>query len=138
MAESAGLEWLTVGATVALVRSHHATPDSIAEALVQKVGKRDVVVDAAGRIEKFNLGRTWSYDDAVWLTRREGSWGGSTDLGPLDSPRAKKVRSAQTLANAVFEVRAAADKFAARSEPESARELRSAVDAYLELAEGVK
>lgn len=134
MTESTGLEWLTVGAEVAHTFRHHSG-GRINTAVVDKIGKRDVVVTVGGRVETFNIGRTRECDGVLWLERSEGTWNGRTELGPLDSPRAAEMLRAQRVENAAYLVEKASDEFASKRDVESAKALRSAVNAFLKLAE---
>ncbi|WP_109527198.1 MULTISPECIES: hypothetical protein [Nocardia] len=134
MTDTPGLEWLTMGAEVAHAFRHHGT-GRIKTAVVDKIGKRDVVVTVGGRVEKFNIGRTCERDGVRWLERSEGTWNGWTELGPLDSPWAAEMFQAQRVENAAYLVQKASDGFASKRDVESARALRSAVDVFLKLAE---
>jgi hypothetical protein len=136
MTESTGLEWLTEGAQVAHV-SGESGRESVYPATVTRIGKRDVTVTVNDRVEKFNVSRTWTHGEAVWLHRRPsaGSWARGVELAPWDDPQVVEYRRTQTVRRAVFAVRDAGDKFAARSGVDTARELRSAVNAFLKLAE---
>ncbi|NKY60427.1 hypothetical protein [Nocardia flavorosea] len=127
-----GLEWLTVGATVAYV--HNRRDSMIYEAVVQKVGKRDVVVTVNDREEKFNINKTTEIDGTRWLDRWiSGTWGYSTSLGPLDSDHARKLREGKTRTEAITRAHSLADDFTRRRDVDTAKKLRDALDVFLEL-----
>ena len=86
-------DWLTVGARVASVRSvDYGRTQEVKFAHVDRIGKRDVVLDDG---ERFNVTR---------LTRSEGSWGATTALMDANDPRVamfveqQRVRRARTSA----------------------------------------
>lgn len=135
MTEKTGLEWLTVGATVAYICGGHRNED-VQEGVVDRIGKRDVVVTVDGREEKFNITRTDRHGDRLWLHRNgNGSWDRGVDLAPADAPKVLAIKAARVRDTAVYEVSIAADVFQRRRDAKTARLLRDAVDAYLKLAE---
>jgi hypothetical protein len=135
MTDTPGLEWLTVGATVAYISGGHRS-ERVTEATVDKIGKRDVVVTVDGRTEKFNIGRTMAVGDVRWLRRSgTGSWDRGVDLAPLDDPKVAEYRAAQKLSDAVYQVRHWSDQFSKARDVDTARKLRAAVDAFLKLHE---
>ena len=135
MTETPGLEWLTVGATVAYI-SGGTRSESVSRALVDKIGKRDVRVIVGGRDETFNIGKTWDHDGVLWLRRSGNSaWARGTELAPWDHPQVVAYRAAGAIAHAVYLVRKASDEFSKSRGVEDARVLRTVVDAYLKLAE---
>lgn len=130
-----GLEWLTVGATVAYV-SKGRLSQSVREAVVDRIGKRDVVVLVDGGEERFNINRTRVHGDTVWLHEYgDGLSGRSWDLAPLDHPEVLVIKAAQKRHAVATSVEYAADVFQRRRDIESAKALRDAVDAFLTLAE---
>ncbi|MEU7631658.1 hypothetical protein AB0C34_16965 [Nocardia sp. NPDC049220] len=133
MTETPGLEWLTVGATVAHIFGRYRD-ESVSEAMVTKIGKRDVVITVEGRTEKFNIGHTKKIGDNTWLRRSVAS---SSDrvvyLAPLGDPRVASYRQQQARNESTKRVRHYADKFQNRRDVDTAKKLRAAVDTYLAL-----
>lgn len=130
-----GLEWLTVGATAAFIYGGYRN-EHVQEGVVDRIGKRDVVVIVAGREEKFNITRTDRHGDTLWLHRYGNStWDRGMDLAPADHPEVLAIRAARARDAAAYEVSLAADVFQRRKDAATARLLRDAVDAFLKLAE---
>ncbi|MBF6215642.1 hypothetical protein IU436_27500 [Nocardia farcinica] len=133
--QPAGLEWLAVGATVAFIYGGHHD-ERVREGVVDRIGKRDVVVTVEGRAEKFNITRTSRRGDVLWLRRYgNGTWDRGVDLAPADHPEVLAIKAARARDAAAYEVSIAADVFQRRKDPATARLLRDAVDASMKLAE---
>ncbi len=130
------LGWLQVGAKVAYI-SGQSRSETVTDGVVEKIGKRDVVVTVDGRIEKFNIGRTsLRSDDVTWLHRSgSSSYSAGVDLAPLDHPLVAKYRARQQLDKGTKLVRRWADEFQSARDVETARKLRDAIDVYLKLHE---
>lgn len=135
MSDTTGLEWLTVGATVAYIAGANRS-ETVSRAIVDKIGKRDVRVIVNGRDETFNITKTWEHDGVLWLRRSGNSaWDRGTELAPWDHPQVVKYRAAQAIDHAVYQVRKWSDEFSKSRDVETAQELRTAVDAFLKLHE---
>ncbi|MBF6358119.1 hypothetical protein IU449_26850 [Nocardia higoensis] len=135
MTEKTGLEWLTVGATVAYICNSRLS-SRVREAVVDRIGKRDVVVLVDGDEGRFNITRTRARGETAWLHEYgDGLSGRSWDLAPLDHPEVLVIKAAQKRRAVTTSVGHAADKFKNRGDVESAKALRDAVDAFLKLAE---
>lgn len=129
------LAWLQVGAKVAYI-SGGIRSETVTEGVVEKIGKRDVIVAIVGRTEKFNIGRTNRHGDLLWLHRSGGShWDRGVDLAPLDDPQVIAIQERQRRDDAQSDVRRWADEFQRNRGVETARKLRDAVDMYLKLHE---
>ncbi|WP_068059227.1 hypothetical protein [Nocardia xishanensis] len=128
-----GLEWLTMGAKVAYITSFGYSGKLVAEATVDKVGKRDVLVIVHGRDEKFNINRTTQLHGATWLRRDSGAWSRSDYLAPHDDPTVEKYREEARRQAVEGAARDAADRFQSSPSPDAARALQAAVSRYLEL-----
>lgn len=128
------LDWLTTGETVAYIAGGRY--ESVSEAMVDKVGKRDVVVTVNGREQKFNIKFTTVRGRSEWLHRRGSStWDRGTYLAPLDDPAVIEIRAQAQRDSARSDVRRWADEFQKAPGVESARKLQAAVGLYLKLHE---
>lgn len=124
------LEWLTAGAEVAYVEDD----GRIQPATVDRVGKRDAVINVGGRTERFNITKTTTQEGIAWLRRREpGPWSASTYLGPWDCPRSDRIRETQARIDSLDKARVWADTFIRHRDVESARELQAAVARFIDL-----
>ncbi|WP_029923918.1 hypothetical protein [Nocardia otitidiscaviarum] len=133
MTEPTGLEWLAEGATAAYIYGgvHN---QRVSDAVVQKIGKRDVVVVVNGRTEKFNINRTWRRGEWTQLRRSGNStWDAGVELAAADDPAVAELRTRQTRDDAASDVVAAADRFRSSRDVENAKKLRAAIDAFLDL-----
>lgn len=92
--------WLVPGSRVAVLSGRE---ESVTFAHVEKVGKRDVVLDNE---QRFSLTRLRG--DEI-TRRRGGSWDPDDVLVPRDSPRAKQAYAAQLRRRSVGAARAACD-----------------------------
>ncbi|WP_280412624.1 hypothetical protein [Nocardia asiatica] len=135
MTDTPGLEWLTVGATVAYIHGGYRS-EQVIEATVERIGTRDVFVNVAGRSERFNTRRTRTRGDVQWLYRSGNSqWDRGVELAPLDAPEVASYKAAQEFDSAVYQVRKWSDEFSKARDVDSAQKLRAAVDAFLTLHE---
>ncbi|WP_280470666.1 hypothetical protein [Nocardia farcinica] len=133
--QPAGLEWLAVGATVAFIYGGHHD-ERVREGVVDRIGKRDVVVTIEGREEKFNITHASRCGDTLWLHRRgRSSWDRGVYLAPADHPEVLAIQAARVRDDAAYEVSLAAEVFQRRRDAATAQILRDAVDAFLKLVE---
>lgn len=131
MTTTPGLEWLTVGATVAYIHG-----DNVQVATVDKIGKRDVVVTVNGREQKFNINKPSARGTATWLYRSGArTWDRGNELAPLDDPIVVEMQKQQERDGARGQVRRWADEFQVRRDVDTAKKLRDAIDVFLELHE---
>lgn len=139
-----GLSWLTVGAIVAYISGRHGE-QTVSEALVEKVGKRDVIATVNGHSQKFNINHTRSHviaggdrvDPVKWLHRAsESRWNPGVDLAPWEHPAVVALRDVERRIDSRVDVCHWADEFRRFPDVETARKLRDAVDLYLKLHEG--
>jgi hypothetical protein len=94
-------EWLKVGAEVVTLRSDWRTNGHAPKsATVEKIGKRDVVLDNG---ERFNVNR---------LSRQQGgTWGWTVGLLPADSPVVAEARAAAIHREKLWRAKAACEDF---------------------------